>query len=890
MAGVALSAATFGGAALFGDGQSDWSIVLSKEPSPTEAFAAEELQTNIFLIGGATLPIVKTDEVPTGGAVVIGGLGNPAVVAKADVLGLEKSEDDLLAMKTLDGNLYLAGNSPRAALFAVYHFLKVELGVRWFWQAEYGWDKIGRDDGTYRTKRVRYELPSLDWRYRPRFRYREMSQTRWHGHVPAERWMLRQGLNSGCQSGDKVSRDCFVPYARASHSIGLSSAQYEEHPDWFALLDGRRSPHGVAGCWSNPEFLKAMVERHVKASEGAVLLKAFVADVVQRCSCEACTKEPDRSSRFWNFYRELADEIRKVRPDLRYVGLAYQEYRPVPEHADCSWLEYVEYCQYNRCYIHKLGDADCPVNSKSLAEIGRWCERSRVSVYGYHFGIFDRTLFVPFWNMLAEEVRHYAKNPRIVRLKTETPIPRAKVYEDNIHVKFRIPYYIYAQMLWNPEQTADGILRDWCEHVYGAGAQPMFAYLTRFAAAWDGLNRHASYFGGSAANFAPELITPELVAFAKMRFDEAEDAVKKSGDARALKEIHVDRRHFDEWVRLWEVTNRDHVSYNLPHLPDAKSWQDVPRVDVRSESDAVLTNVDLRLCWTDEALRVRLLGVKSGAVLRLETGDGKVQQFPMADKKLAVPFAELTGTRPKDGDTWRLSVVGRTATGQCGYPSADATEMALMASVVFTEKCRGQRLAWICSPHSKDVRYQGMKDDLVRHGWNADCLRTLEEAEAADYSKYDLILYNSHKNKLSKECFRQKIVPAVKKGAVLFMNCYYGCGDFVQKFGDSTYGIDFAGGCASTRRRTWITPSSFAKVPNELLPTTTPPGVLILNHPESWEVLMKQARGPKGEELPYMVIRPCGKGAVLVTASLCGDLLPAMDNALEYGRKIAAEQ
>ena len=59
MAAAALGAVAFGGEVLFDGGRSEWSIVLPKEPSPTEAFAAEELQTNIFLIGGAMLPIMK---------------------------------------------------------------------------------------------------------------------------------------------------------------------------------------------------------------------------------------------------------------------------------------------------------------------------------------------------------------------------------------------------------------------------------------------------------------------------------------------------------------------------------------------------------------------------------------------------------------------------------------------------------------------------------------------------------------------------------------------------------------------------------------------------------------------------------------------------------------
>ena len=85
-----------------------------------------------------------------------------------------------------------------------------------------------------------------------------------------------------------------------------------------------------------------------------------------------------------------------------------------------------------------------------------------------------------------------------------------------------------------------------------------------------------------------------------------------------------------------------------------------------------------------------------------------------------------------------------------------------------------------------------MKDEFVRHGWNTDCLRTQEEAEATDYSRYDLILFDTYENKLSVDCFRKKIAPQVRNGAVLFVNSYYWCNDLDKKF---ETGATFAWGC-----------------------------------------------------------------------------------------------
>ena len=53
--------------------------------------------------------------------------------------------------------------------------------------------------------------------------------------------------------------------------------------------------------------------------------------------------------------------MKKEFPDIRVAGVAYQEYS-VPPTRPVKGLEWGEYCQYDRCYIHPLDDTNCPVN------------------------------------------------------------------------------------------------------------------------------------------------------------------------------------------------------------------------------------------------------------------------------------------------------------------------------------------------------------------------------------------------------------------------------------------------------------------------------------------------------------------------------------------------
>lgn len=872
---------------LFKDGTSEWKIVIPEQAEQAEEYAASEFRDTVKKVSGTELPLVKTNVIPPDHAVVIGSLtSSPAIQNAADRLQLKKSKDDIMTVQILDGNLYLAANSPRAVMYSVYHFLQDQLGVRWYWAG---------DDGEYITKMKSYKIPRLSWHYQPVFRYREMSQCSCHGYLPTEYWMPKMGLNMGNQNGK--TKHLYVRRA-GTHSIGIEGKKnFKEHPEYFSFLDGRRVPEGIAGCWSNPGFTQMMVERLKKMSANADILNAFVFDTTLRCQCPECTKNPDVSGRWWNYYHKLTREVLKEYPDLRIAGLAYQEYRNVPQ-CDVHWLEYLEYCQYNRCYVHKLGDPNCSCNQKSLAELKKWQEKVPAAIYGYQFDIFNDGLMLPFWNMLADEAKYYAAMG-VVRMKTEMPIPYVKNRADRLATKFRIAYYIYAKMIWDPSQDPNAILKDWCDHVYGAGAAPMYDYLTQFAARWDKMNTHISYFGASADGIAPKLLDAEFISFAEDKIKEAERLAEKSGDARVMEEIRIEKILFRQWANLWKITSKDHVCVNLPYFPAGTAFSSVPEVKVSGISAAPQTSV--KIFWTSDALHLQAVCTgtlpKDSVTLKIDAGDGQVKFYtanasdPAVKKEkdswtavFAVPFKEITGSTPKNQDFWSLSLTRRIdGLAVCGFPS----EKNSMASVIFSEKCKGQKLIWICSPHGKGVRFCQEKSSLTKRGWSFTGCIGPEEAEKLDYTGVDMILVETYQNKLTDKFYQEKIVPAVKNGAVLFVNAYYWCEDLDRKFGDPSFKFQYKDDISQPRKPTWFTDTSFAAAPNKLdtKHMITPAGVL-LKVPPQWEILAKQRQKSTGTDEAFMIIRPVGKGAVFVTGNLYGDLLPVMDNVLEYSKHL----
>jgi len=104
------------------DGQSRYTIAIAaKAPLPVE-FAAEQLQRYLAEISGARLPVSKGTCPEL--AICVGKGSTPAEVADKLRWNLTDRGEDCYLMCNLGKRLVLEGNSPRATLYAVYHFLE----------------------------------------------------------------------------------------------------------------------------------------------------------------------------------------------------------------------------------------------------------------------------------------------------------------------------------------------------------------------------------------------------------------------------------------------------------------------------------------------------------------------------------------------------------------------------------------------------------------------------------------------------------------------------------------------------------------------------------------------------------------------------------------------
>ena len=273
--------AAFANEPFFDGGRTEWKIYLSPQADPTETFAAEELSNALRKISGARFEVIASGEVPQRRAIIIGDLKNPEVQSRAAALKLAPGKVEQIAVYTLDGRLYLAGNQPRGALYAVYRFLQHELGVRWLWPGP---------EGEFMPAKKTWSLPELKFNYQPPFAYRGFHLCGdWRDVELFREWMARNFINIHRHAAPPQEKRRGFYSMWSSHNVVLPESLFEDHPEYFAEIGGKRYKSNI--CFSNPEvdrLVAAATADYVRKRPFLDILSVFPSDNQDYCRCARC--------------------------------------------------------------------------------------------------------------------------------------------------------------------------------------------------------------------------------------------------------------------------------------------------------------------------------------------------------------------------------------------------------------------------------------------------------------------------------------------------------------------------------------------------------------------------------------------------------------------------
>ena len=495
-----------------------WDIVVGEDATPAELYAAEEFQTLFGQATGAKLPISRAAERP-GRHVFIG----PGAAMKASPVGFDTvgfGPEDLRIVVREDA-ICIAGGRPRGTLYGVYTFLEDYLGVRF----------LTADDTHVPGAGASRLVGPVDRFYHPPLAFRWS----FYGENPAAPAFATRLRNNTITDEPRLGGKS--PISLISHSFGrqIPSQKYgKEHPEYFALRDGKRlAPtqndwYDTEPCLTNPDVLRIVTQAvldELDAHPERGNISVSQNDNDKFCQCDNCRALDEREGSpmgsLLTFVNAVADEVAKKHPGVMVGTLSYWYTRKPPKTVRPRPNVQIQLCSIECCLMHPINDPACPGNvafCRDLDEWGKIC--GNISIWNYNTNFSNYLLPCPNLRVIEPNIRYFvANNAKGIFMQAAGNARGAELSD--------LRNYVMSNLLWDPNRSGAELADEFISLHYGSAAEPIrrFVRLVHDNAAARGL--HHNCFGRAADYGVDEAISQAgLQAFAEATSLADSDAVR----------------------------------------------------------------------------------------------------------------------------------------------------------------------------------------------------------------------------------------------------------------------------------------------------------------------------------------------------------------------------
>ena len=309
-------------------------IVLSEQPTEKAKAAADDLCSVLEQMSGARLPIVSDAASVEGTRILVGESRETVALGIETPHGYPENERVLVQRK--GDCLVLLGNDDEVftgTAFAVTMLLE-KLGCGWFGPEEL-WQEIPHKE----TIAVGY----LHIDHVPAFESRQTFVFR-RNPALARRWYM---------GGSNKQID------HAYHALFPREQYFEQHPEWYCLVDGKRNPYidWWQMCYSNPEVVQETIRKvdqylteHPDCTQAA--LSANDGFFEGFCECEECRKMGTPGETMVRFVNQIAEGLEEKHPDRQLMFFIYfPTYDPprvkIPLHKNVMLMFCKESCMFH---------------------------------------------------------------------------------------------------------------------------------------------------------------------------------------------------------------------------------------------------------------------------------------------------------------------------------------------------------------------------------------------------------------------------------------------------------------------------------------------------------------------------------------------------------------
>jgi hypothetical protein len=531
---AASSCSVLAGLTLASRGDAKCVIVTQAGATEPERYAAEELADHLVKITGASFLTIDGEPSADRPAIIV---GQGSVAAKLfpevdfDRLGMEG-----VVMKLKGNKLLLAGGRPRGTLYAVYRFLYEQCGVRW-------WTPWAMTIPIRRN----LSIGALDAVEQPAFESRDPY---WCAAFDGD-WSARNYRN-GENARREAKHGGAVRYLGFVHTFsGLvpPDKYFAKHPEWFALIDGKRNSGYVQLCTTNPELRDFMVEQvrnRLREDPTVDILSVSQNDTYAACQCPVCKAmdeaEGSPAGTMLNLVNYVAAKIASEFPHVAIDTLAYQYTRHAPKVAKPLPNVIVRLCSIECNFDEPLTGASNTSFATDIVDWGKICNRIYIWDYTTNFANYVQPH--PNWFVEGPNIRffhdHGAKG-----------LFEEGAYESNGSEMAELRAWVEAQLMWNPYQDDKKLIQEFLDGYYGKpAARYIRQYMDLLAAKAQGY-----YMGCYSGPDAP-FLSFETLSNAELLWQRAEQAAKRTPEL----EFRVKIGHlpvYYVWLSRWTDLRRE---------------------------------------------------------------------------------------------------------------------------------------------------------------------------------------------------------------------------------------------------------------------------------------------------------------------------------------------
>ena len=435
----------------------DWRITVSDDATTSERYAAEEFQSWFNQATRLTLRLVTTQHNANSdsGQIAIGALAT--------------LDDEDIQITVKSGQVQIRGGVPRGILYAVYQFLEELIGIRFL-----------TADHTHIPDASALQIPCGSYMYSPPFSFR-WSYYRENSENPT--FAAKRKVNTVTDAENLGGKTQQQLINHSFHALVPYGTYGENHPEYYALVDGKRDTNTHGGgpqlCVTNPEVIEiaatSAIQQLTERPE-ATNISVSQADTAAYCRCEVCEvlneAEGTPMGSQLTLVNAVAERIEKVHPHVKVGTLAYWYTRKPPKTIKPRHNVQIQLCSIECCTLHAIDNPDCEQNQAFCQDTNEWgkiCDDIWIWNYNTNFRSYD----LPFPNLRSIEpnVRYFLHNNAKGVFMQANGNGLTGEFSD-------LRNYLISDLIWNPHLDAETLLNEFVNLHYEAAAPPILEYIT----------------------------------------------------------------------------------------------------------------------------------------------------------------------------------------------------------------------------------------------------------------------------------------------------------------------------------------------------------------------------------------------------------------------------